>query len=195
MCALLVIIVGAEYRRELGPGDRQHRDRVQSNRESAMTGINSMPITREIYDAFQRVEVDRWDAVIAEDVLINSPAGWGLRGLGTLKDFASQFTRLAYRIDLIDEHLALGSDGDGRGFITFVLHWKHTEDFGGLAPTGREGTSVETMILTIEAGKVGRIDIADNTLDLAIYEWERGWPVPHNVRPEPILEGLDRRVA
>ena len=160
-----------------------------------MTEINSMPITREIYDAFQRVEVDRWDAVIAEDVLINSPAGWGLRGLGTLKDFASQFTRLAYRIDLIDEHLAMGSDGDGRGFITFVLHWKHTEDFGGLAPTGREGTSVETMILTIEAGKVGRIDIADNTLDLAIYEWERGWPVPHNVRPEPILEGLDRRVA
>jgi hypothetical protein len=51
------------------------------------------------------------------------------------------------------------------------------------------------MILTIEAGKVVRIDIADNTLDLAIYEWERGWPVPHNVRPEPIVTGLDRRAA
>ena len=115
-----------------------------------MTESNPMPITREIYDAFQRVEFDRWDA---------------------------------------------GERRSRTGFITFVLHWKHTKDFGGLAPTGREGTSVETMILTIEAGKVGRIDIADNTLDLAIYEWERGWPVPHNVRPEPPLEGLDRRVA
>jgi hypothetical protein len=163
--------------------------------ESEMSEANSMPITREIYDAFQRVEFDRWDALIADDVLINSPAGRDLQGLDTLKEFAGQFTTLAYRIDLVDEYLALGSNGDGRGFITFVLHWKHTEDFGGLAPTGREGTSVETMILTIEAGKVARIDIADNTLDLAIYEWERGWPVPHNVRPEPILEGLDRGSA
>jgi SnoaL-like polyketide cyclase len=160
-----------------------------------MTETDSMPITHEIYDAFQRVEFDRWNAVIAEDVLINSPAGRDLKGLDTLKEFAGQFTDLAHRIDLVDEHLALGSDGDGRGFITFVLHWKHAKDFGGLAPTGREGTSVETMILTIEAGKVARIDIADNTLDLAIYEWERGWPVPHNVRPEPIVAGLDRSAA
>ena len=152
-----------------------------------------MPLTREIYDAFQRVEFDRWDAVIADDVLINSPAGHDLSGLATLKDFAAQFTRLAYRIDLVDEHIALDTDGHGRGFITFVLHLKHSEDFGGLAPTGREGTSVETMLLTIEQGKVTRIDIADNTLDLAIYEWERGWPVPHNVRPEPLVEGVDRR--
>jgi ketosteroid isomerase-like protein len=152
-----------------------------------------MPLTREIYDAFQRVEFDRWDAVIADDVVINSPAGRDLTGLAPLKDFAAQFTRLAYRIDLVDEHIALDPDGNGRGFITFVLHWKHAEDFGGLAPTGREGTSVETMLLTIGGGKVTRIDIADNTLDLAIYEWERGWPVPHNVRPEPIVEGVDRR--
>jgi hypothetical protein len=160
-----------------------------------MSEAHPMPLTREIYDAFQRVEFDRWDPLIAEDVVINSPAGRNLRGLDTLKAFAAQFTDLAYRIDLVDEHLALGSDGDGRGFITFVLHWKHAKDFGGLAPTGREGTSVETMIMTIAAGKVARIDIADNTLDLAIYEWERGWPVPHNVRPEPIVAGLDRRAA
>jgi hypothetical protein len=152
-----------------------------------------MPLTPEIYDAFQRVEFDRWDPVIADDVLINSPAGRDLRGLVTLKDFVAQSTRLAYRIDLVDEHIALDPDGNGRGLITFVLHWKHAEDFGGLAPTGREGTSVETRLLTIEGGKVARIDIADNTLDLAIYESERGWPVPHNVRPEPIVEGVDRR--
>jgi hypothetical protein len=36
---------------------------------------------------------------------------------------------LGKRIDLVDEHLALDSDGNGRGFITFNLHWKHDEPF------------------------------------------------------------------
>ena len=155
----------------------------------------TLTITREIYDAFQRVEFDRWDAVIADDVLINSPAGRGLRGLAAFKQFAVGFTDLGHRIDLVDEHLALDDDRDGRGFITFVLHWKHTKDFGGLAPTGREGTSVETLLLTIAGGEIVRIDVADNTFDLGIYVWERGWPVPHNQRPDPIVQGIDRGVA
>ena len=92
-------------------------------------------VTREFYAGFQRVEFNRWNPIIAEDVLINSPAGFGLRGLATLKEFAAQFTDLGYRVDLVDEHLALDEQGTGRGFITFVLHWKHTKDFGGLAPT------------------------------------------------------------
>jgi SnoaL-like polyketide cyclase len=152
----------------------------------------TVTLTREIYDAFQRVEFDRWDAVIADNVLINSPAGRGLQGLAGFKQFAAGFTDLGHRIDLVDEHLALDDDGDGRGFITFVLHWKHTKDFGGLAPTGREGTSVETMLLTIERNQVVRIEVADNTLDLVIYLWERGWPMPHNVAREPLVVGVDR---
>ena len=59
-------------------------------------------ITREIYEGFQRVEFNRWDAFIDEDVLINSPAAYGLQGLDTLKQFAVQFTNLGYRIDLVD---------------------------------------------------------------------------------------------
>jgi SnoaL-like domain len=154
-----------------------------------------MTLTRDLYDAFQRAELDRWDDIIAVDVLVNSPAGFGLHGLATFKAWARQFTGLAYRIDLVDEHLALDDAGDGRGFITFVLHWKHTGDFGGLSPTGREGTSVETLLLTVASGEIVRIDVADNTLDLAIYEWERGWPIPHNIRPEPIVAGIDRRAT
>jgi hypothetical protein len=100
---------------------------------------------------------------------------------------------LGYRIDLVDEHLALDEHGTGRGFITFCLHWKHAADFGGLAPTGREGTSVETLLFTITGNQIVRIDVADNTLDLGIYEWERGWPIPHNIRPQPIVTGVDRR--
>jgi hypothetical protein len=155
----------------------------------------SEPVTREFYDAFQRVEFDRWDAIFAEDVLINSSAGFGLHGLQAFKDFATQFTDLAHRIDLVDEHLALDDNGTGRGFITFMLIWKHTRDFGGLAPTGREGTSIETALLTIVERRITRIDVATNTLDLAIYEWERGWPIPHNVRPETLVTGVERLAA
>jgi SnoaL-like domain len=157
--------------------------------------VSESTLTRELYEAFQRVEFDRWDAIISDDVLLNSPAGRDVRGLKVLKDFAVQFTDLGYRIDLIDEHLAMDQQGNGRGFITFMLNWKHTKNFGGLVPTGREGTSVETMLLTIRNHKIVRIDVADNTLDLAIYEWERGWAIPHNVRPEPIVVGVDRRTA
>jgi hypothetical protein len=154
-----------------------------------------MTITREIYDAFQRDELHGWDGLIRDDVLVNSTAGRDVRGLDALKAFARVFLDLAPQIDLVDEHLALDDNGNGRGFITFVLHWKHTQDFGGLAPTGREGTSVETMLLTVEAGQVVQIDVADNSLDLVIYMWERGWPMPHNVRPEAIVEGIDRRAS
>jgi hypothetical protein len=172
---------------ETNPGPQ--RSGIEENTMSEAT------LTRELYEGFQRVQFNRWDPIIAEDVLINSPAGRDIRGLKALKDFATQFTDLGYRIDLIDEHLALDQQGDGRGFITFMLNWKHTKNFGGLVPTGREGTSVETMLLTVRKHKIVRIDVADNTLDLAIYEWERGWPIPHNVRPEPIVVGVDRRTA
>jgi hypothetical protein len=158
---------------------------------SITTGTGAL--TREIYEAFQRVEFDRWDAVIAQDVAINSPAGYGMSGLQQLKDWAAGFVRLGKQIDLVDEHQALDDQGNGRGFITFNLHWKHDEDFMGLPPTGREGTSVETMLLTFREHKVSRIDVADNTVELPLYLWIRGWPNPHGIRPEAIVTGVDRR--
>jgi hypothetical protein len=149
-------------------------------------------VTHAFYDAFQRVETDRWDAVVDKDVEINSPGAYGMAGLQVLKDWASGFTQLAYKIDLVDEHLALDAQGDGRGFITFNLHWKHVKDFFGLKPTGREGTSVETLLFRIKAFKIVRIDVADNTADLVVYLWDRGWPLPHNIRPNAIVEGVTR---
>lgn len=154
-----------------------------------------MTVTELVYDAFQRAELDRWNDVISDDVEINSPAGNGMRGLQVLKDWAQNFVELAWRIDLVDEHLALDETQSGRGFITFLLHWKHTRAFLGMPPTGREGTSVETILLTIVKGVVTRIDVASNTSDLVLYEYERGWPMPHNVRPPALIEGTDRRDA
>jgi hypothetical protein len=155
-------------------------------------GAKVNKITYELYDAFQKVELDRWDQVIEKNVKINSPAGYGMQGLQMLKDWASGFVNLAYRIDLVDENLSLNEQGEGRGFITFVLHWKHSKDFFGLKPTGREGTSVETMLLTIKKSRVVQIDVADNTLDLVLYLWDRGWPHPHNIQPKAIVTGVDR---
>jgi hypothetical protein len=153
-------------------------------------------LTRELYESFQRVELDRWDRIVADDVEINSPAGFGMRGRDTLKSWAAAFAGgLAQRIDLLDEHEALDANGDGRAFITFVLHWKHSADFFGLKPTGREGSSIETLLLTVRGHRIVRLDVADNSLDLAIYLWERGWPSPHNLRPEPLVRGVTREAA
>lgn len=147
-----------------------------------------MSITREIYEGFQRGEFDRWDAVIAPDVLLNSPGKYGGQGLDALKTWGAEFLKaLKPRIDLVDEY-----EGESRAFLTVNLNWKHIEPFFGLQPTGREGTSIETFLLTIENGKVVRFDVADNSLDLAIYLWERGWPQAHNVRPQPIVNGIER---
>ena len=150
-------------------------------------------LTRELYDGLQRAEFHRWDRIVADDVLINSPARFGQTGLGALKEWARSFVRLGKRIDLVDEHLALDSQGNGRGFITFNLHWKHDEPFFDVTPTGREGTSVETLLLTIEDNVVTRIDVADNSVDLILYLWQRNWPYPHNINPEPLIAGVDRR--
>jgi hypothetical protein len=51
-------------------------------------GESVMTIIRELYDAFRRVEIDRWDAIIAEDVLANSPGGLGIKGRAPLKAWA-----------------------------------------------------------------------------------------------------------
>jgi hypothetical protein len=184
--------------RDIGPVSASNDGRctggcaTRGPKELNVTGTTNA-LTREIYEAFQRVELDRWDALIAEDVAINSPVGYGMSRLHVLKDWARAFARFANRIDLVDEHEAIDEHGNGRAFITFNLHWKHAEEFMGLAPTGREGTSVETMLMTFREHKVIRIDVADNTVELPIYLWGRGWPNPHGIRPEPIVTGVDRR--
>jgi hypothetical protein len=146
-------------------------------------------ITREIYEGFQRAEFSRWDAVISKDVEIFGPGLWGGKGLDYLKRWASEFVKaLQPRIDLIDEF-----ESSSRSFITVCLNWKHVEPFFDVKPTGREGTSVETFLFAIADDRVARFTIADNTLDLAIYLWERGWPQVHNIHPDPIVKGIERR--
>lgn len=159
------------------------------------TAVNATPsITREIYEGFQRGEFQRWDAVIDPDVELLSGGNWGGRGIDLLKTWGGEFVKsLKPRIDLVDEHEAIDANGNGRAFITVNLNWKHAEPFFDLKPTGREGTSVETFIFTIRNGKVVRFGVADNTLDLSIYLWERGWPQVHNIRPTAIITGIERR--
>lgn len=153
-------------------------------------------LTRKVYEAFQRGQFDLWNDVIAPDVVINSPAKFGTKGREALNAFANEFlTAFAPRVDLVDEINAVNAQGNGRAVMTFVLNWKHVKPFfGTLQPTGRTGTSVENMIMTVRNGKVVRIEIADTTLDLAIYMHERGWIYPQNIRPEPIIKGIERPV-
>lgn len=155
--------------------------------------MNQPNIAREVYDAFQRGEFDCWDAVIHPGVVTNSSAKFGNVGLDALKQWASSFlTAFSAQIDLVDEILAVDSNGNGRAVATINLHWKHVGDFFGLSPTGRTGTSIENLIMTVKDGKVTRIEVADTSLDLVIYMHERGWVFPQNIRPIPIIEGVGR---
>ena len=148
---------------------------------------------REVYDAFQKGEFERWDALISPDVVTNSSAKFGNKGLDALKTWASAFlTAFSARIDLVDEINAVDESGNGRAVASLNLNWKHTGDFFGLAPTGREGTSIENLIMTVRDGRVTRIEVADTTLDLVIYMHERGWVFPQNIRPTPIIRGVER---
>lgn len=153
-----------------------------------------MSLTRNLYEGFQRRELHRWDALVADDVIVNSTMGRGITGLDALKQWASQFLdALRARVDLIEEFELLDGKGNGRAVFTVCLHWKHESDFMGVAPTGREGTVIETMLLTVEHGKVVRWDVANQSLDLTLYFWQRGWPLPHNVVPTPLIEGVSHR--
>lgn len=151
-------------------------------------------ITRQIYESFQTGQLDQWDTLIAQDVTLYSPGYWGGEGLDVLKNWGGEFlSALKPRIDLVDEFEAVDENGNGRGFITVVLNWKHVEPFFDIKPTGREGTSIETFIFHIENHKITTFSVADNTLDLALYLWDRGSPKAHNVRPDVIKRGVERR--
>jgi ketosteroid isomerase-like protein len=145
---------------------------------------NSIP--RAIYEGFAHGRLETWDAIFHPDVQINSPAGRDMVGLGTLKDWVQSFlTAFRPRVDLIDEYVA----GD-RGLVTINLHWTHDgAAFFGIEPTGTSGTSVENFLLRLKDGKVTHFDVADASLDLAIYIHEQGMAMPRGIKPAAIISG------
>jgi hypothetical protein len=143
-------------------------------------------ITLRIYKGFSQNRLDLWDAVIHPDVKSNSPAGRNIDGIAALKRWNQSFIdAFRPRTDLIDHFVA----GD-RGLVTINLHWKHDRPFNGLAPTGKTGTSIENFILRIENGLVTRWDVADASLDLAIYLHDEGLKMPTFVEPPPLIKGV-----
>jgi ketosteroid isomerase-like protein len=55
------------------------------------SGAESKAITRQLYDAFQSTQIDRWDAIISPNVVTNSPGGRGIKGINPLKRWATAF--------------------------------------------------------------------------------------------------------
>lgn len=151
--------------------------------------------TTNIYEAFQRGNLEEWDNYFHEDVVTNSSANFGVKGIDNLKGWASTFlTAFAPRIDLVDRIEAIDENGNGRAVMTINLNWQHVKPFFHLEPTGRTGTSIENLIMTVRDGKVSRVEVADTTLDLVIYMHEQGWIFPQNIKPEPIIKGIERKV-
>ena len=155
-------------------------------RKSAAVPRDPSHISLEIYKGFALQEFERWDGIIRPDVRSNSPAGRDIVGLQTLKDWNKAFhAAFRPRVDLID-HFVLGD----RGLVTVNLHWKHDGGpFNGIAPTGKSGTSVESFQLRLENGQVTQWDVADNSLDLAMYLHDQGFPLPTFVTPPALIKG------
>lgn len=161
-------------------GGQESTGETQANKDS------DSRITLEIYKGFSQNRLNLWDAVIHPDVKSNSPAGRNIDGISALKRWNQSFiTSFSPRTDLIDHFVA----GD-RGLVTINLHWKHDRPFNGLAPTGKTGTSVENFILRIENGLVTQWDVADGSLDLALYLHDEGLKMPTFVEPPALMKGL-----
>lgn len=143
-------------------------------------------LTTLIYEGFAHGRLDQWDAIIHPEVKINSPAGRDIVGRQALKDWVQGFlTAFQPRVDLLDHYVA----GD-RALVTINMHWKHEgSPFFGIEPTGTSGTSVETFLLRLKDGQVTHFDVADNSLDLAIYLHEQGMAMPRGVTPTAIITG------
>lgn len=143
-------------------------------------------ITLQIYKGFSQNRLDLWDEVIHPNVKSNSPAGRNIDGIAALKRWNQSFIdSFRPRTDLVDHFIA----GD-RGLVTINLHWRHDRPFNGLAPTGKTGTSVENFILRIQNGLVTRWDVADGSLDLAIYLHDEGLKMPTFVVPPTLIKGV-----
>lgn len=150
-------------------------------------------ITREIYEGFQRGDFERWDEVIDANVELFSHAQsfsqWGSKGLEGLKYWANEFLKALHpRVDLIEE-----LETEKKAYLIVTLHWKHIAPFFGIEPTGREGSSSELFLLSIIENKVVKFQVADLTMDLAFYLRDRGVPFIHNVRPDPLIKGIERQ--
>ncbi len=158
------------------------------------TGAMQQSLPYRLWAAFARGRIDEFDALVADDVVTNSPIGWDIRGRQALKDWARAFhsafiapSAPTTQIELVDLF-----DGGERAFLTVNLVWKHDGDFYGLTPTGRSGTSIETFILRVRDAEVTHWEVADHSLDLTSYlTATRAMPYPQNRRP-PALATLER---
>ncbi|MEM8718857.1 MAG: ester cyclase [Cyanobacteria bacterium P01_G01_bin.39] len=149
----------------------------------------SESIGRQIYKGFNERNLDLWDEVIAPDVEVRSTVGtMPMIGREALKNWAAQFqSGFKPRLDLVDEIY-----GVNRATIAVNLNWKHDQEFFGLEPTGRIGTSIEYFIFWIINGQITRFWVADHTMDLTMYlTRERGMHYPQNFVPELIIQGFE----
>lgn len=129
----------------------------------------TLMLTRELFDAFQGSEPDRWDAITADDVVVNGWTGFGIKGRPALKSWTKGLSRsLGFRMRLMDEHLALDCNGDGRGFIAFNLQWERQGERAQPRSEARGSMPFGAFLLTVKGRRIVRIDVADDTLELTL---------------------------
>ena len=136
-------------------------------------GTNNAALLEEIYD---------------REVVLYTPLGWPIRGLGAVEEFVAQF-HAAYpglRVTLHDEF----SSADGqRVCFRFVIHFHNTGPFYGNPPTGERGTMSETHAVRLRDGKIVEQFVGDNNFSMPYQElvtWQMDFP-RDTPDPNPVI--------
>ncbi|WP_131735439.1 ester cyclase [Actinomadura roseirufa] len=136
------------------------------------------------------------DGLYAEDVVLYTPFGWGVRGRDQVKFFigAVHAPHPGLRVTLHDEF----ASGDGaRMSFRFTIHWHNTGSFGGHEPTGEKGTASEIHTVRVVDGRIAEQWAGHNSLGLTLLQL-RAWgmePPAETMDPAPVIVAAGGRPA
>ncbi len=135
-----------------------------------MASDNAEAIVRKYYEKATAGDAKVIDELLSEDFVLRSPiSDEPIRGIEGFKAMIAAYRAATPELKVKVEDLRV--DGD-----TVVARWsaryKHTGDFDGHAPTGKQGEITGSDTIRIEDGKIVEVE---NNLDLAEAERQVGF--------------------
>jgi len=135
-----------------------------------MASDHAEAIVRKYYEKATAGDAKVIDELLADDFVLRSPiSDEPIRGVEGFKAMIAAYRAATPELKVKVEDLRV--DGD-----TVVARWsasyKHTGDFDGHAPTGKQGDITGSDTIRIENGKIVEVE---NNLDLAEAERQIGF--------------------
>lgn len=176
-------VYGEEYHEPQAIAVAELWKRVRGAGERAET-VGSTFVQRYIR-AFGTANYSELREMHDDDVVLYTPLAWGARGWEFIRDFITEFHK-AYPGLVVTLHDEFTNADGTRACFRFVLHWHHTGEFFGHAPTGERGTMSETHSIRIRDGRIVEQWVGDNSFQMPYQELvEFGMDFPRET-PDPL---------